>query len=48
MVSKRLRADLALGFCALIWGSTFVVVKDALADSSVFVYIALRFGLAAL
>jgi drug/metabolite transporter (DMT)-like permease len=44
---KRVRADLALTFCALIWGSTFVVVKDALADVSVFAYIAVRFGLAA-
>ena len=47
MSAKRLRADLALGFCALIWGATFVVVKDALADVSVFVYIAVRFALAA-
>ena len=48
MLSKRVRADLALGFCALIWGSTFVVVKDALADVSVFMYIAVRFGLSAI
>lgn len=47
MFSKRLRADLALAFCSLIWGSTFVVVKDALADVSVFAYLALRFSLAA-
>jgi drug/metabolite transporter (DMT)-like permease len=47
MLSKRLQADLALGFTALIWGATFVVVKDALADVSVFVYIAVRFALAA-
>ena len=47
MHSKRLRADLALGFTALIWGGTFVVVKDALADVSVFVYLAVRFALAA-
>jgi drug/metabolite transporter (DMT)-like permease len=47
MFTKRLRADLALAFCSLIWGSTFVVVKDALADVSVFVYIAVRFTLAA-
>ena len=48
MFSKRLRADLALGFNAFVWGTTFVVVKDALADSSVYVYLALRFGLAAI
>ena len=47
MFSKRVRADLALGFCALIWGATFVAVKDALADVSVIVYIAIRFALAA-
>jgi drug/metabolite transporter (DMT)-like permease len=47
MLSKHLRADLALGFTALIWGATFVVVKDALADVSVFIYIAVRFALAA-
>ncbi len=32
MFSKRVRADIALAVTALIWGSTFVVVKDALAD----------------
>lgn len=47
MLSERLRADLALAFCTLIWGATFVVVKDALADVSVAVYLAVRFGLAA-
>ena len=47
MLSKRVRADLALLFCSLVWGSTFVVVKDALADASVFVYLAVRFALAA-
>lgn len=47
MFSKRIRADLALLFCALIWGATFVLVKDALADVSVFVYLAVRFALAA-
>ena len=47
MISKRVLANLALGFCALIWGATFVVIKDALADVSVVVYLAVRFGLAA-
>jgi drug/metabolite transporter (DMT)-like permease len=46
MFSKRIRADVALIVTAFIWGSTFVVVKDALADVSVFVYIAVRFALA--
>jgi drug/metabolite transporter (DMT)-like permease len=47
MSNKRLRADLGLLLCALIWGATFVVVKDALADVSVAVYIAVRFALSA-
>jgi drug/metabolite transporter (DMT)-like permease len=47
MFSKRIRADIALGLAALIWGATFVLVKDALADVSVFVYIAVRFAFAA-
>jgi drug/metabolite transporter (DMT)-like permease len=47
MTSERVRADLALAFCALIWGATFVLVKDALADVSVVVYIAVRFALSA-
>jgi len=41
-----LRAELALAFCTLLWGSTFVVVKNSLDDSSVFVFLALRFTLA--
>ena len=36
-----------LAACAVGWGGTFVVVKGALADSSVFVFLALRFVLAA-
>jgi drug/metabolite transporter (DMT)-like permease len=47
MLSQRFRADLALVICALIWGATFVVIKDALADMSVIAYIAVRFGIAA-
>lgn len=47
MRNKRLRADLALLICTIIWGSTFVVVKNALRDVSVFVYVAVRFGVSA-
>ena len=47
MFPKRMRADLALLFCSFIWGATFVVVEDALADVSVFTYLAVRFGLSA-
>jgi drug/metabolite transporter (DMT)-like permease len=46
-MSTRLKADLALATCALVWGATFVLVKNALADSSVFVFLAARFFLAA-
>ncbi len=47
-MSDRIKADLALAFCTLIWGATFVVVKDALADASIFAFMASRFVLAAL
>lgn len=46
-MSRRLKADLALGLVSLLWGATFVVVKGALDDASVFVFLALRFTLAA-
>ncbi len=46
-MNRKLKADLALMFCSLIWGVTFVVVKDALAYTSVFVFLAIRFTLAA-
>ncbi|MBM3786365.1 MAG: DMT family transporter [Acidobacteria bacterium] len=42
-----MRADLTLAFIALIWGSTFVLVKRALNDIHPVLYLALRFGLAA-
>ena len=42
----RFRAELALAFCTLLWGSTFVVVKNSLDHASVFVFLALRFTLA--
>ena len=45
-MSRKLKADLLLTVCTLIWGATFVLVKDALADASVFVFLALRFALA--
>jgi drug/metabolite transporter (DMT)-like permease len=43
----RLRADLALVAVALIWGSTFVMVKKALDDVSTILFLALRFSIAA-
>ena len=47
-MTKRFRADLSLAFCSLLWGATFVVVKNSLDYSSVFVFLAARFTLAAL
>lgn len=45
-MSTRWKADLALATCALIWGATFVLVKNALADASVFAFLAARFAIA--
>jgi drug/metabolite transporter (DMT)-like permease len=42
------RAELGLVFNTLIWGSTFVVVQQALHDVSTLLFLALRFGLATL
>ncbi|MGB6835927.1 MAG: DMT family transporter [Candidatus Acidiferrum sp.] len=47
-MTKCLRADISLAFCSLLWGATFVVVKDSLGYSSVFIFLAARFTLAAL
>lgn len=48
MVSRRkqLIADLLLLLVTLIWGSTFVMVKEAVAAYPVFPFLALRFALA--
>src|SRR5580658_5522091 len=43
----RMRAELALVGVTLIWGTTFVVVKAALAQVSTFVFLTLRFWVAA-
>jgi drug/metabolite transporter (DMT)-like permease len=47
-VSTRFKAHCALLLCALLWGATFVLVKNTLADISVFGYLAARFTLGAL
>jgi drug/metabolite transporter (DMT)-like permease len=44
----RARAELALIGITLIWGTTFVIIKSALADVSTFVFLALRFSVAAI
>lgn len=46
--TRRLKADLGLALICFFWGASFVIVKDALARSSVFLFMALRFSLAAL
>jgi drug/metabolite transporter (DMT)-like permease len=45
---QRMRADAALVVCSLLWGTTFVIVKNSLAHVSVFLFLAVRFTLAAL
>jgi drug/metabolite transporter (DMT)-like permease len=40
------RADLALVFNTIIWGSTFVLVKRALDDASALLFVAIRFSVA--
>lgn len=47
-MSVRAKAELLLVAITAIWGTTFVVVKGALADASPLVFIAIRFSLAGL
>jgi drug/metabolite transporter (DMT)-like permease len=47
-LERKLKADLSLMFCSLIWGVTFVVVKTGLDHSSPFVFLAVRFSIAAM
>ncbi|MGA2985717.1 MAG: DMT family transporter [Terriglobia bacterium] len=47
-MSQRTKAELLLTVATFIWGSTFVIVKGALADASPFPFIAIRFILAGL
>src|SRR3984893_6685570 len=46
-MTRRLRADFSLALCSLLWGATFVVVKNALDHASVFIFLAVRFTVAA-
>ncbi|HKD08510.1 MAG TPA: DMT family transporter [Bryobacteraceae bacterium] len=45
-LSESSRAELALAGVTVIWGSTFVLVKSALADISTVVFLTLRFSVA--
>src|SRR6201981_4235667 len=47
MEKKTPRCPFPLSFCSVGWGGTFIVVKNALTDVSIFTYIAVRFALAA-
>jgi len=44
--ARQLGADALLLLVTLVWGGTFVMVKDAVASYPVFPFLALRFGLA--
>ena len=45
-MSQRLKAELLLILATMIWGATFVVVKDALAFATPSAFVAVRFTLA--
>ena len=45
-MNKRIAAQIGLLFITIIWGFTFVMVKDALHDAPPFSFATLRFGLA--
>ncbi len=47
-MNKQQIADLSLLFIAFIWGTTFAIVKDAIAIVPPFTFLALRFFLAAI
>ena len=46
MNKKVVMANLGMVFITMIWGITFVMVKDALNDAPPFIFATLRFGLA--
>ncbi|MHB1355340.1 MAG: DMT family transporter [Anaerolineae bacterium] len=48
MRRRQIKADLALLLMTLIWGSTFVMVKDAVTNYPVFPFLAIRFAMATL
>jgi drug/metabolite transporter (DMT)-like permease len=47
-LSKRTKGEILLVVTTFIWGSSFVIVKDALADASPFPFLSVRFILAGL
>src|SRR5215469_7138773 len=47
-LTESSRAELALAGVTVVWGSTFVLVKSALAEVSTVVFLTMRFAVAAL
>ena len=45
-MNNKITAQIGLLFVAIIWGLTFIFVKDALNDAPPFSFTTLRFGLA--
>lgn len=45
-ILKRFKADFSLLMVSLIWGLTFVTVKNAIADMAPFTFLAIRFAIA--
>lgn len=48
MVSRQLKADLALLFVVFVWGTTFAIMKDVFTVITPFYFLTLRFGFATL
>ena len=45
--NRHIRAELAIAAVAFLWGTTFIIVKNSLNDASTFVFLSLRFTMAA-
>ena len=45
MKNSKLLAQLGMVLITMIWGVTFVIVKDALNDATPYMFASLRFGL---
>jgi len=48
LVSRQLKADLALLFIVFIWGTTFAIMKDIFTVITPFYFLTLRFGFASI
>ncbi len=45
-MNKKITAQLLLVLVTLIWGATFIMVKEALNDTGPYAFAAMRFGIA--